>query len=235
VAPLVVHIEASFEDGSDTLQDVSLSHDGRTWGAWTAYSPILPYTLTDGSGYKTVHVRVRGGRGGVARETASITLLENGDFGDVTALKHWQPGLGSLPEGEPDGDRALLGDTEYLCHPVLMGEAILTQTIDLSSVPPGHRVVLHLDYEIWTEDKLLDGDYDRFVVLVDGQELYRDGYQGSESFGCSSPHTLTRIDHQIDLSAYQGQVIVLLLGNYSHFDDWYNTHTYVDNVRIIVD
>lgn len=196
------------------------------------YAGALAYTLPAGSGYHTLYAQVKGAQGGVsAPAMAAIMLLANGDFAD--GLARWDVAQTPLPVAATEG-RALLGNAALTCNPIPLGEAAVSQAVDLQAVPAGKTITLYLDYEIVTEDKFTGSDYDRFMALINDQEKHRDGYQGEETFGCGKWHTIQQTDFSIDLTAYQGQRVSLRLSNQTRFDDWYNTYTYVDNVRVVV-
>jgi len=220
--------------GGDVLQDVRFGNGAEKWGEWQPFTPTLSYTysLPAGSGYKVLYVQVKGVEGGVAQSSAAITLLENGDFADGLVL--WNPARRNLPVPTPDNGRILLGDPTLSCYPIPIGESTISQVVDLTAVPVGKTIALCLDYEIQTEDKFIGPDYDRLVVFVDDQEKHRDGYQGSAPFGCHKWHQVPRAGYCMDLSAYRGKKTNVLIGNYTRYDNWYNTYTFVDNVHVVV-
>ncbi|HNT78728.1 MAG TPA: hypothetical protein PKH77_27275 [Anaerolineae bacterium] len=216
----------------DTLHQACFGATAQSLTDCYPFAETLAYTLPSGSGYQTLYARVKGTQGGVsAPAIATITLLENGDFNDE--LAHWEVTQTNLPAAAREG-RALLGDAALSCHPIPIGEAAVAQTVDLRAVPPDRAITLYFDYEIVTEDKFTHSDYDRFMVLIAGEEKHRDGYQGNETIGCGRWHTLQQTNFALDLTPYRGQSVSLFLGNTTRFDEWYNTYTYVDNVHIVV-
>jgi hypothetical protein len=231
-----VQVTVSATVHSDVVQDIRFRTAGEDWGGWLPFISGVPYayTFTTSSGYKGLYVEVRGAEGGVSEpELVSVSLLSNGDFEE--GLAGWSLSHQALPLPSLSGDgRALLGSDSLGCNPVPIGSSSLYQTLDLTDVPVGQSIILYVDYDIYTEDKLGSGDYDRFVVLVDGKEIYRDGYQGSDSYGCGKWHQVTRQTHALNLTAYRGQVVRVLFGNYTRFDDWYNTYTFLDNIHLVV-
>jgi hypothetical protein len=142
-----------------------------------------------------------------------------------------------------DGERAvLLGNQSYPCSStgVPMGHAAVEQTF----VVPEDATDLTFDYIIWTQDASLSGDFDRFEVYINGDRVFEDGNQVNE-LGCSIWRRVPGPDNPrnggntsgwasktISLIPYRGQSITLSFRNYSRYDHWYNTYTYVDNVRV---
>lgn len=239
-AEVAVAVEAEAATERDMVKLVRFSADGNTWTAWETYATTstTPYsfTLTGASGYKTIYAQVKGAAGGVSEPTvAGIAWLANGDFEDEltnwTLANHKQ----SVPAVGDDG-RVLLGNPSWPCRPAPIGEATISQRVDLQDVPSGKRVKLYLDYEIHTEDKMVGDVYDHFGILINGQKIYEDGNR-RDDFGCDKDeNVISKTDHMIEVDdKYLGQVITLLIGNYTRFDDWYNTYTYVDNVRIVIE
>lgn len=217
---------------NDVVQQVCFGVTAQTMTDCRPFDEAVAYTLPSGSGYQAVYAQVKGAHGGVSAPVmAAITLLENGDFTDGTA--HWGLVQSNLPVAATDG-RALLGDAALTCHPIPLGEAAVTQMVDLQAAPAGHNITLYFDYEIVTEDKFANNDFDRFVALINGQEKHRDGYRGNDTIGCGKWHTVKQTNFVLDLTSYGGQNISLLLGNTTRYDAWYNTYTYVDNVRVVV-
>jgi len=241
-AEVAVAVEAEAATEEDRVNFVRFSADGNTWTAWETYATTstTPYsfTPTGASGYKTIYAQVKGAAGGVSEPVvAGIAWLANGDFED-DLTSSWSPDASdTFPDPSVDEDgRALLGNPALACHPVPMGEATVEQVVDLRDVPANSKVTLYLDYEIHTEDKIVGDTYDHFGVLLGGQKVYEDGYRDNGEFGCGTWNVISKTDHMIEVDdKYLGQVITLLIGNYTRFDDWYNTYTYVDNVHIVVE
>jgi hypothetical protein len=133
-------------------------------------------------------------------------------------------------------NQALLGSPNVACEQANVGHSLVKQVVDLTGVPDAAEVTLYFDYVLWSEDKVSGDDYDHFGVYINGDRILRSGYDGNEPFGCGKwSWKLGSIVLPIPSRYYDGQSITLLLGNYTRLDNWYNTYTYVDNVRIVVE
>ncbi len=60
--------------------EMRFSNDGSAWGAWAAFAPTAPWTLTAGAGEKTVYVQYR-----------YLGILEYGPFTDTITLNSPPP------------------------------------------------------------------------------------------------------------------------------------------------
>ena len=146
---------------------------------------------------------------------------------------------GSTPPA--DGAKTvLLGNTGLACAGVPIGYAAVEQTF----IVPESVMTLTFSYIIWTQDASPSGAYDRFEVYVDGQLKFSDGNQVNQGLGCGTWRRVPGPENQrggatsgwaigkIDLTPYKGQKITVSFQNHSRFDNYYNTYTYLDNVRL---
>lgn len=146
---------------------------------------------------------------------------------------------GSTPPA--DGSKILLlGDTGYTCGDVPLGHAAAEQTFTV----PQDATALTFKYIMWSQDASIKEKYDRFEVYLNSDLKFFDGNQVKQGLSCGRWWRVPGPDNprggqtngwatgEIDLSAYIGQNITLSFRNYSRFDNWYNTYTYIDDVRI---
>jgi hypothetical protein len=120
------------------------------------------------------------------------------------------------------------------------GYAAVEQTF----VVPENASQLTFDYIMWTQDASPKSIYDRFEVYINGNLVFADGNQVNENLSCDTWRRVPGPENPrngvtsgwasktISLAGYQGERITLSFRNYSRFDNWYNTYTYIDNVNI---
>ena len=158
---------------------------------------------------------------------------------------------GTGPERIPLGNNCvLLGDKDFLCNStgVPVGYAAVEQTFAVPSttVP----ISLTFKYVIYTWDASPSDTYDRFEVYVvtDSSEELKlwDGNQNSTSLSCDKRWRVPGPDNprdgkqsgwatgEVDLGPYKGQMVTISFRNYNRFDGWYNTYTYLDDVRLAI-
>lgn len=143
----------------------------------------------------------------------------------------------SVTPGNPySGDfSALLGDPDYDCEGnVPVGSAWVEQTVFVPSYLGAPT--LSFRYNILTQDRnpYLDDEFDRFDVRVDNTLVFADAKK-TGSYGCEldpGEWDLHWQLGQVDLGAYSGQTITIRFENGSRPDGWFNTWTYLDDVRI---
>jgi len=140
-----------------------------------------------------------------------------------------------------DGEKAiLLGDTGYPCNGVPLGQATVEQFFNV----PKNAATLTFKYIIWSQDTSIRSEYDRFEVYIDSTLVFSDGNQINTGLGCDKWRRVPGPDNPrngitnewaeetIDISSYQDQNITISFRNYSRYDNYYNTYTYIDDVRI---
>ena len=160
--------------------------------------------------------------------------------------------VSSIPEDNPDtppqdGDYALLlGNPGYACDGgVPLGYAAVEQTFSV----PDNAVSLEFDYIMFTHDTFAStvghthGELDGFEVYINEELVFWDGNTVYET-SCSTLRRVPGVDNprgsatsgwasaSLDLTAYRGQRITISFQNHNRLDNWYNTYTYIDNVRI---
>jgi hypothetical protein len=149
-----------------------------------------------------------------------------------------------------DSIGAILGRTEYPCSPegVPIGYAEIRQTFYVPDAPDGQTVSLSFNYVIYTQDTSTKPEYDRFEVFINdsASPVFSDGNQVNSGLGCNIwwrvPGPGNIRDEQtsgwaigiIDLEGFQGQTIIVSFQNHNRFDGWYNTYTYLDDIKIVV-
>jgi len=161
----------------------------------------------------------------------STSALCNGDF--EQEFEGWQRG-GELDQSvKCDGGQcyAILGSPDYPCYyGVPVGEAWIRQTLE---VPQVVSPTLSLRYRVLSYDLDIPG-YDYFQVTINGEQFpERYGNHEWSEPSCdreawdSGWQTLT-----LDLSAYRGKEIEISFHNVNGTQAFFNTWTYVDDVRI---
>ena len=152
----------------------------------------------------------------------------------------------------PDGTyTALLGNSYYQCNtPIPTPYNIYGAAEQQILVPSaaGQTPRLYFDYIIYSEDASTSGLYDRFEVYLNDITLaFSDGNLNGTSVACgkwwrvpSSANPRNGVTSgwatgSIDLSAYRGQIVNVSFRNYLRYDTFYNTYTYLDNVRLVVE
>jgi len=145
---------------------------------------------------------------------------------------------------------ALLGRPDYPCSAsgVPLGYAAVEQAY---SVPQVRRpVVLRFKYVIMSQDASTSAQYDRFEVFVTPQNgaaslVFSDGNMVNQGLGCNvwrrvpgpqnprNGQTTGWAEAVVNLDSYKGQTVTFSFRNYSRYDGWYNTYTYLDDVRVV--
>ena len=162
--------------------------------------------------------------------------LENGDFESGQFSPHWaqEGNLGSqiVSGGLPRTGRyaALMGDPRYdSAGGCPIGETRLVQVVDVPRL--GHPA-LHVWYRIWSEDTI---DFDYFAIYIADSggshrdRLHRDGCTLWTGNLWSSGWR----EAIVSLDNYRGQTVRIELVNaMTNGDGWYNTWTYVDDIRL---
>jgi hypothetical protein len=103
-------------------------------------------------------------------------------------------------------------------------------------VPYTDRPGLSFWYNIFTQDKntYLSDEFDSFDVRVNDGLRFRDA-KITGTYGCA-PQVQTDLGWrvgEIDLGDYRGQTIMIRFENRNSYDRWYNTWTFVDDVRFM--
>jgi hypothetical protein len=129
---------------------------------------------------------------------------------------------------------ALLGDPAYECeNGVPVGSAWVEQTF---FVPHTDYPRLSFWYNIFTQDKnpYLSDEFDSFDVKINDVLFFRDAKR-TGMYGCDPQveEDLGWRIGEIDLSNYSDQQVTIRFENRSHPDGWFNTWTFVDDVRFM--
>jgi hypothetical protein len=155
----------------------------------------------------------------------------------------------SPPNGVPSNAgnyAALLGSPSYGCGnqgSVPVGQAFIQA---YALVPASGTPSLRFDYRVLSYDTVRSSGgewWDRLEVQVNGVRLpdaNGSGLADSNPYGdpnpgglsCNSLYDSGWQEGAINLSAYAGQTVVLTLFNESHKDGYWNTYSYLDNIRI---
>ena len=151
----------------------------------------------------------------------------------------------------PSGNYSmLLGNPSYACATagVPLGYAAVEQTFYVPDVPDGTLLNLDFSYVIYTQDGSSSAVYDRFEVYLDdgsGPLLVHadgrnEGTPGGDPVSCDSWYRLPGSgwqDWSIDLTQpvdYRGKVVTISFQNWNRPDGFFNTFTYVDDVKLVV-
>jgi hypothetical protein len=133
----------------------------------------------------------------------------------------------------------LLGNPNLSCdgmpYPAYAG---VEQTI---TIPEG-ATKMSFDYVIWSQDASVGASYDRFEVYLDGELVFNDGNKVSKGLSCNQWWRVPGSDNLRDgkqsgwatgevALPIEGGNVTIWFRNYSRYDKWYNTYTYIDNLR----
>ena len=141
-------------------------------------------------------------------------------------------------DGKPPGGgtyAARLGNRSYGCGdtPVVpIGRATMQA---YAEVPTGGTPYLRFDYRVLSYDTVRSSPgewWDRLEVRVNDQVLARYGDPDPGNLSCSNLYDSGWSQAEFDLSAYVGQTVILTFFNENHFDGYWNTYSYLDNIRI---
>jgi hypothetical protein len=152
---------------------------------------------------------------------------------------------GSLPSSivtnplPPNGGSyaALLGSPGYGCGDsptVPLGQVSLQA---YARVPASGTPYLRFDYRVLSYDTVRDSSgewWDRLEVRVNSDVLERYGDPDPGNLSCGNLYDSDWLGAEFDLSAYKGQTVVLTFFNENHADHYWNTYSYLDNIRIEV-
>lgn len=173
----------------------------------------------------------------VARDYSPPDIINGGFENGWTGWTHG----GELPQTVTSSNphsgnfSALLGNPGYKCeNGVPVGSAWIQQTF---LVPHTAAPRLSFWYNIWTQDKnpYLSNDFDSLDVKINDALVFRDA-KITGTYGCNLPLAQQDLGWrvwEIGLDNYRGQRITIRFQNRSYPDRWFNTWTYVDDVRFI--
>jgi hypothetical protein len=130
---------------------------------------------------------------------------------------------------------ALLGNPGYKCEKgVPVGSAWIQQAF---LVPHTAAPRLSFWYNIWTQDKnpYRTYDFDIFDVKINDTVVLTDA-RITGTYGCDLPVVQQDLGwrvKEVSLDQYRGRRITIRFRNLSFPDGWFNTWTYVDDVRFM--
>jgi hypothetical protein len=153
----------------------------------------------------------------------------------------------------PAGQNSVrLGSPLYNCSQAGVPFPAYAAVEQAITLPDASEIALQFDYIIYTEDGMpVSGAerYDRFEVYVDtGSGLalrFADGNAVNSGLSCGNWRRVPGTENprggaadgwataSIDLSDYPGDNVVVSFQNHSRADGYYNTYTYLDNVRLV--
>lgn len=194
----------------------------------------------------------------IAMRTLIAPLLVNGGFEDQdlgwNLINQGLPASIVDQSNDPSVPRgtysALLGRADYPCSAtgVPLGHTAVEQSY---AVPQSSQhVTLRFKYIVWSQDASTSGQYDRFEVFVAPQGgaaslVFSDGNMVNQGLGCNvwrrvpgpenprNGQTTGWAEAVVNLDSHKGQTVTFSFRNYSRYDGWYNTYTYLDDVRVV--
>jgi hypothetical protein len=132
----------------------------------------------------------------------------------------------------------LLGSPDYPCTQVPQGFVGARQTIQVPNVPNGAALRLAFKYVVYSQDASTSDKFDRFEVRINGNIVYWDGNQDNTNLDQCRYRRVPAggwATGQVSLVSpvdYRGQTITVSFENWSRADNFYNTFTYLDDVRV---
>jgi len=173
----------------------------------------------------------------VARDYSPPDIINGGFENGWTGWTHEGELPRTITSANPHSGNfsALLGNPGYKCEKgVPVGSAWIQQDFP---VPHTAAPRLSFWYNIWTQDKnpYLTDKFDTFDVRINGILVFRDA-KITGTHGCDLQPVEENLGWrvgEIDLDNYRGQRITIRFQNRSYPDGWFNTWTYVDDVRFI--
>ena len=130
---------------------------------------------------------------------------------------------------------ARLGSPSYGCgeDPVVpVGRATIQA---YAAVPSSGTPYLRFDYRVYSYDTVRSSAgewWDRLEVQVNGTPLARYGDPDPGNLSCGNRYDSGWQQGEFNLSAYKGQTILLTFFVENHYDGYWNTYAYLDNIRI---
>lgn len=104
-------------------------------------------------------------------------------------------------------------------------------------IPTSGTPYLRFDYRVLSYDTVRSSAgewWDRLEVQVNGKALARYGDPDPGNLSCDNLYDSGWQQAEFNLSAYAGQTIILAFFNENHKDGYWNTYSYLDNIRIQV-
>jgi hypothetical protein len=194
----------------------------------------------------------------------STIIVKNGDFEqgaqDWTLVSQNLPAtiISSAPPTQPDpavplGTKsALLGDpsltTTLVCNSVPVNAfAAVEQTFAVPLVQPQQAIKLEFKYIVYSQDVGANTSYDAVEVLINGnsQPAFIDGNLVQQATPCLWNRVPSTVNPRngattgwatglVDLTPFAGQTITVRFRNINRPDSFYNTYTYLDDVKVVL-
>jgi tetratricopeptide (TPR) repeat protein len=225
----VVSVDANYRDAATLLEAARNNSKRSNWFIEALRDPlwqsigVIVTILIAASPFVVGAIR------DLARPTPEPETLCNGDFeNDFECWQH-EGELGQDVRCEGGQCYAVLGNPDYTCEGgVPVGEAWIKQSFQvLQTVSP----TLSLRYRVFSYDLDIQ---DFFQVRVNGNSV---GQFGNSEWNESSCNYDKAWDSgwqtvAFDLSPYVGEKVEVLLRNVNATYEWWNTWTYVDDVKV---
>ena len=191
--------------------------------------------------------------GGFEAGQAGWRLIDGGLDASMISQPVVNPVSGANDPAIPAGQNSiLLGSPNYSCSQAGVPFPAYAAAERTITVPDEPQIELLFDYIIYTEDGMPASGaerYDRFEVYVNGasssQWVFGDGNTVNSDLRCGNWRRIPGAQNvrggisdgwatgTIDLSDYGGTNVVVSFQNHSRADGYYNTYTYLDNVRLV--
>jgi uncharacterized repeat protein (TIGR01451 family) len=171
-----------------------------------------------------------------------VRCVKNGGFEyGQDEWGEWTPGGALSPrissyESKLGSFSALLGNPALHCNDVPVDSAWVTQTV---LIPNTNDAKLSFWYRIFTQDR--NAAFDRFEVYVNDTRVFLKA-KDSGRYGCDLEEKDMDLGWQlktINLRNYfnpdeiKGQLVTIRFENRNYPDHWFNTYTYLDDVKMI--
>jgi hypothetical protein len=170
-------------------------------------------------------------------ETGSIVGWKVSGALPHQVVRHPVPPVDGTP---PNGGTyaARLGSNSYGCAdtPIVPIGRVTMQAY--TSVPTSGTPYLRFDYRVLSYDTVRSKSgvwWDRLEVRVDDQVLARYGDPDFANLACDNLYDTRWEQAEFNLSDYAGQTVLLTFFNENHEDGYWNTYSYLDNIRVEVD
>jgi len=170
-------------------------------------------------------------------ETGAVVGWETSGTLPIRVVSHPVPPANGTPPGGGTY-AARLGNRSYGCGdtPVVpIGRATMQA---YANVPTSGTPYLRFDYRVLSYDTVRSSGgewWDRLEVRVNDRVLARYGDPDTANLSCGNLYDSNWKQAEFNLSTYAGQIVLLTFFNENHVDGYWNTYSYLDNIRIEVE
>jgi hypothetical protein len=192
-------------------------------------------------------------------ESQGWELVDGGLPAELISENPTDPGSGGTDPNIPIGENSVrLGRLGYACEGGVPKDSYAaakqTFTVPFATGYPDGEVWVEFKYIMYTQDGYNPSSpgtaYDRFKVFVQEiddttADLQFQDWANEPADDCNDWRRIpsTRFPRgttsgwavkRIDLSQYQGKTVILSFENHNQIDTWYNTVTYIDDVKLLL-